>query len=114
MKKKAATTIRTADLKLLKSIVASFKHGAKRLAPLRPVLEDSACQPPLLARERRCFHRTDREKFLIDRTLIDVPAFVLRSMLPGQITHRRETPLRVDRGRPDYEFPLEGQIAMRA
>ena len=57
---------------------------------------------------RRRFHRPHRKEFLIDRTLIDVPAFVLRRMLPRQITHRRETPLRVDRGRADYEFPFEG------
>src|SRR5579862_614566 len=107
MKDKAATTIPTADLKLLKSIVAFFKNGAKRLAPLRPVLEDSACQPPLLARERRCFHRPDREKFLVDCTLVDIPAFALGRMLPRQIAHRREIPLRVDRSRADYEFPLK-------
>src|SRR5271156_2150011 len=107
LSKHRAAKIPTANLKLLKSIVAFFKHGAKRLAPLRPVLEDSACQPPLLARERRCFHRPDREKLLVDRSLIDVPAFVLRRVLPGQITHGRETPLCIDRGRADYEFPLE-------
>jgi len=39
MKDKAATTIPTADLKLLKSIVAFFKNGAKRLAPANQVLD---------------------------------------------------------------------------
>ena len=83
MKDKAASTIPTANPNLLKSIVAFFKQGPKRLAPRRPVLEDLACQPPLVSCLRCCFHRPDREKFFVDCALVDVPALALGRMLPG-------------------------------
>src|SRR5260370_41631655 len=55
----------------------------------------------------RGYHRLDRAEVLVDCAHVDVPAFALRRVLAGQIAHRGEVALRVDRGRAHYELPLE-------
>ena len=52
-------------------------------------------------------HRVGREEAAIHSAHVDVPAFVLRRTLPGQVAHRGHSRLNVGRGGAHHEFTFE-------
>src|SRR5271165_4449657 len=103
---------------------ASIQFASPTRLPPKPVSESASarfrdspdtgcrghpCRPPRrrLISWGRGYHRFHRAEVLADCAHVDVPAFALRRVLAGEVAHRREVPLRVDRGGTHHELTLE-------